>query len=130
MTPRLLKSEKTHSLVVGATGGTAIYHLLVTKGLVGPDYKEVVGHIVPWLSFLIGWTWIVVHQETIGRLNIYRIKLACQRRMREIEQQLAMPSINADRKRKLQREYDDCVEVIQQVSVDDLRRRLATAIAS
>ena len=129
MTPRLLKSEKTHSLVVGATGGTAIYHLLVTKNLVGPDYKEVVGHIVPWLSFLIGWTWIVVHQETIGRLNIYRIKLACQRRMREIEQQLAMQSINADRKKKLQREYDDCVEVIEQV-VGGLRRRLATAIAS
>src|SRR3984893_10727832 len=49
-------------------GGTALYHFSDQLG-VGLD-KASVGYIAPWASFVIGWAWVVLYQETFARLNV------------------------------------------------------------
>jgi hypothetical protein len=128
MPARSTNGDKVQGLVAGATGGTALYHYSTALGF-GLD-KDVIGHIAPWISFLLGWLWIVFYQETLQRLNVYRLKRACIRRIAEIDSNLLQQSLLDERRKKLTKERDDCLEIISRVSADDLQRRLTFSISS
>ena len=122
MIPLSSNSDKIGSIVAGATGGAALFHYATALGL-GLD-REMVGHIAPLLSFAIGWVWVVFYQETFGRFNVYRLKTACQRRMAEIDTELASTALTAGRRQQLVKERSDCSEIISQATRHDLRSRL------
>jgi hypothetical protein len=121
-------NDKIQSLVAGATGGAALYHYSSALGL-GID-KDIIGHVAPLISFLIGWIWVVVYQETFGRFNIYRLKKAVKRRIVEIDEQLNDGVIGGDRRKKLIKERDDCLDIIAKASAHDLRKRLNFSISN
>lgn len=121
-----VRNDKIQSLIAGATSGTALYHYGAGFGL----DKEVVGHVAPWVSFFVGWIWIVLYQEIFSRIDVYRIKKACERRMAEIRNTLESTAhLSDERRRKLEKELDDCIDIISKASSDDLKRRLATVMA-
>jgi hypothetical protein len=121
-------SDRVQSLVAGATGGAALYHYSASLGL-GLE-KDTIGHIAPFASFLIGWVWIVLYQETFVRFNVYRLTRAVKRRTAEIDEQLKDGNVGEDRRKKLIKERDDCLDIIAQASIHDLRNRLTFSISN
>jgi len=126
MRGRSTADDKVQSLIAGATGGAALYHYSTSLGL-GLD-KEIVGHLAPVASFLLGWLWVVIYQETFGRFNLYRLKKACARRIAEINKELE-EGVSEERKRKLLKERDDCNDVISQASSYDIKRRFDFSVS-
>ena len=128
MSSRLNANDKIQALVAGATGGAALFHYSNSLGF-GLD-RDVIGHVAPLFSFLIGWLWVVLYQETFGRFNMYRLKEACRRRIAEIDHQLKDTALTEDRRKKLSKERDDCLDIISKASAHDLERRLNFSISN
>ncbi len=121
-------SEKIQSLAAGSAGGAALYHYANYLGL-GLD-KDVVGHIAPLASFFMGWIWVVFYQETFGRINLFRLKKACRRRISEIDADLLSANVPPPRRTKLVKERDDCLEIIEEASRHDLKSRLRFSLSN
>jgi hypothetical protein len=117
-----IKNNKLHSVIVGTAVGSALYHYCDSLGF--GTHKEAIAHISPLIAFVVSWIWAVIYQETFARLNKYRLKRACQRRMKEIKEQLSLPDLLVGRRNKLQKEYDECIEFISRASKHDLLKRM------